>query len=1359
MVHVFSLGVTLQITPFKNKYLDFFDQVWTMLPRLHFWSFLIFAIIYLPSSSFASSLQRLRFDHISIDQGLPSTGVTSVYQTKNGYVWIGTSNGLARYDGRHILLFPSSPDDVRTLSHSRVLSLFEDQDKILWVGTRRGIDRLNLSSDTVERVNIPDEIELKSRSIYGILQTSDKKMWLASGSGLLILDKDSLKIRRWDASQSNLKNEISALVSDQIGGVWFAQGHELLHIDGNERLLERIDLSKQTSSPKILAHEKVVRSLAFTAQGELWVGLVGGVLKFQVDQKTGEMRAQELPRGLDLPKANVTAILQDREKSMWFAVGDDQGLFRWNTNKNNLETYVHKASVSTSLSGNSLTALMLDASGGLWVGTTDYGVNLADLNRQGFTTYLHIPEDPRSLSHPLVTALLPDGNDYVWAGTLGGGLNRLNLITGEAERLSYKQVGVDFIRVLMRDVNNKIWIGAEDLLLFDPVERKSRLVLPKQTFPIGTRFTSLVQDHLGNTWAGTSVGLYKIKKDGSYVVYRSNLNKPGSLNDDAIDSLLIDRDKRLWVGSKGGLFLFDVAAEQFHLVGRPTQSLNNIERLGVSALRQDGQGRIWAATLQGLLEVSLRDKSKITELNDASAWELVSWKKATQLPDDVIESMQDADNGEIWMSSERGLMRLRPNEKQGWNFPSFGHFEGSFNFSAAARAENGSLYFGGVGLVSFHPESIRANSVAPKVVLSDILLFNQSLLHSTHQGMLQILGQVGPNTSSKVDQGDKQVSLASIGINGPLHLAKKIQLDHNQSMVSFELTALHFYNYSQNSYEWKLEGYDKNWIKAQLSHGVATYTNLDPGTYTLFARAANPDGVWGEEAKLLIIEVMPPYWRTWWWYLSWIVVALSFSFWFYRRRLASIRKNEKYLAEQVKQQTQEILSQKQRADHQRELAERARNDIGRLSEIGLKITASLDVTQILDTLYSNIRSLIDASTVGVGFVDWEKRKINFDYTMQGDLRILPYSRSLDALDQPATQCVLEGREFIIENIEHECAAMDAVMAQKSGKDYILLEDGRKSENSHSAIYVPIVRGGQVVAVIGVLNEAKNSFSHDDLTILRTLGTYTAVACDNARAFSQLELTQSKLVEQEKMAALGSLVAGVAHELNTPLGNGLLMASSMQDMATRFLEQVRSNNLRRSELEKFCDSAITSSNILVRNLTNAATLVTSFKQIAVDQTSDQRRVFDLRTFCDDVVHTLSSRIKHDGHSLQLDIPEKIELDSYPGSLGQVLSNLIINAIVHGFDGEKDKVLQVRATFMENSRIRLSVSDNGHGITEENMAHIFEPFFTTRLGRGGSGLGLHICYNIVSTMLGGTIEVESHVGVGTTFSLVIPRSAPK
>jgi ligand-binding sensor domain-containing protein/signal transduction histidine kinase len=1358
LVYSLTLGVALQIMSFKNRYLDCVGQVLTMILMRLFWVFLVFSIISISSSSFANSLQRLRFDHISIDQGLPSTGVTSIYQTKNGFVWIGTANGLARYDGRHILLFPSSPDDVGTLSHSRVLSLFEDQNQMLWVGTRSGIDRLNLSSDQVERIDIPAEIKLKSRSIYGILQTSNKKMWLASAGGLLILDKDTLKIRRWDTSQVSLKSEISAVVSDRAGGIWFGQGHELIHIDGNERLLERIDLSKQISSKGILAHEKVVRSLAFTAQGELWVGLVSGVLKFQVEQKTGAMHAQELPSGLELPKTNVTAILQDRENSMWFALGEDHGLFRWNTNKNKLENYVHKASVSTSLSGNSLTSLMLDASGGLWVGTTDYGVNLVDLNRQGFTTYLHIPEDPRSLSHPLVTALLPDGNDFVWAGTLGGGLNRVNLSTGEVERLPHMQVGVDFIRVLMRDGNHKIWIGAENLVLFDPIKRKSQHVLPKQTFPIGTRFTSLVQDQSGTTWAGTSMGLYKIKKDGSYTVYRSNLNKPRSLNDDAIDSLLIDRDKRLWVGSKGGLFLFDVAAEQFHLIGQPSQDLNNIERLGVSALRQDGKGRIWAATLQGLLEVRLHNQNKNSELNDASAWELVSWKKATQLPDDVIESMQDADNGEIWMSSERGLMRLRPDEKQGWNFPSFGHFEGAFNFSAAARSENGSLYFGGVGLVSLHPQFIRANSVAPKIVLSDILLFNQSLLHSTHQGMLQIMGQVGPNTSSKVEPGEKQVSLASIGVSGPLHLANKIQLDHHQSMISFELTGLHFYNYSQNSYAWKLEGYDKNWIKAQMSRGVATYTNLDPGTYTLFAKAANPDGVWGEETRLLIIEVLPPYWRTWWWYLSWIIAALSFSFWFYRRRLSSIRKNERYLAEQVKQQTQEILSQKQRADQQRELAERARNDIGRLSEIGLKITASLDVTQILDTLYSNIRSLVDASTVGVGFVDWDKRRINFDYTMQGNLRILPYSRSLDALDQPATQCVLEGREFIIEHIEHECAALDAVTAQKIGKDFILLENGSKSENSRSAIYVPIVRGGQVVAVIGVLNEATNSFTHDDLTILRTLGTYTAVACDNARAFRQLELTQSKLVEQEKMAALGSLVAGVAHELNTPLGNGLLMASSMHDMTTRFLEQVRANNLRRSELEKFCDSAITSSNILVRNLTNAATLVTSFKQIAVDQTSDQRRVFDLRTFCEDVVHTLSSRIKHDGHTLQLDIPANVEMDSYPGSLGQVLSNLIINAIVHGYDGVKNKVLRVDVALIENNTIRLSVSDNGHGITEENMTHIFEPFFTTRLGKGGSGLGLHICYNIVSTMLGGTIEVESHVGVGTTFSLVIPRIAP-
>lgn len=1315
-------------------------------------SVLFFLLLMMCSvTSSAGALHRLRFDRFSINQGLPSTGVMTVYQTQNGYIWIGTANGLARFDGRHMRTFTNSPDDLQTLTHSRVFSLFEDREKYLWVGTRRGLDKLSLANDAVERMVLPPEISPQSRAVYGIARAGAQSLWLASAGGLLKLDTESGKIiRSVDALTGRAfgVGEVRALVGDGAGGIWFAQGSQVFHLDSHETVVQVVDVLTHGGASGMNAVEQTVRSLALTAEGRLWVGLNGGVLAWQRNSETGLMAAFDLAPQLHLPRAVVTAILQDHEQAIWLAFGDDQGLFRWREKQLRLEHFVHLPSVETSLSGNSLTSLLLDSSGGLWIGSTDYGVNLVDLKGRGFTTYLHIPGDERSLSHQLVTAVLPDGLDHAWVGTLGAGLNRVNLKTGDTQRFPSSEVGVDFIRMIVRDERQRLWIGGEALRVYDPQTRQSRSIVSKHSLPPGARFTAAALDLNGEVWAASSVGLYRIRKEGSLQVYHANLMKLDALNEDAIDSLLIDREARLWVGTKGALYLYDREKDNFQLIGRPGANLPAVDRLGVTALKQDRFGRIWAATVLGLLEV----KPKETKLSQQAnvEWELVSWKGIGELPDDIIEAMQDAENGDVWMSSERGLMRLRPSEKVGRNYPSIGRFEGAFNFAAAARGSDGSLFFGGVGLVNFHPDAVWDNKVAPRVILSDILLFNRSL----HGGVALPLSV----DHQAMETRGKRSSLIDVGISGPLSMAKKMQLDHSQSMISFELSALHFYDFAQNRYAWKLEGYDEHWIIGQDDRAMATYTNLDPGPYTLLAKAANPDGVWGESTVLMHVTVLPPYWRTWWWYLTWLVVVLAAAFGLYRNRLQRLRQHEHYLGQRVKQQTQEILSQKNRADMQRVLAERARNDIGRLSEVGLQITASLDVKCILDTLYSHIFGLIDASTIGVGFVDWDHRQINFDYCMQGEQRILPYARSLDAPEQPASRCVLQGRELIIDEIAHDSSRLDAVMVQKLGISDISLENGGRTEDSRSGIYVPIMHGGRVLGVIGVLSLRTNAFGQNELNILRTLATYVAVAYDNAEAYRRLELTQSKLVEQEKMAALGSLVAGVAHELNTPIGNSLLMASTIRDVSLDFLSLVKNNQLRRSDLESFCQTASNSSELLVKSLSSAASLVSSFKQIAVDQTSDQRRQFDLGFFCEEVAMTLASRMKRDGHELRLDIPENLTLDGYPGAVGQVLNNLIINAIVHGFDGRKQGVIELQARSLSDQMLCLSLRDNGNGISDEHLPRIFEPFFTTRLGEGGSGLGLHICYNIVVSILGGSIEVESERGKGTVFFLTIPKCAP-
>ncbi|WP_395009895.1 ATP-binding protein, partial [Undibacterium sp.] len=364
----------------------------------------------------------------------------------------------------------------------------------------------------------------------------------------------------------------------------------------------------------------------------------------------------------------------------------------------------------------------------------------------------------------------------------------------------------------------------------------------------------------------------------------------------------------------------------------------------------------------------------------------------------------------------------------------------------------------------------------------------------------------------------------------------------------------------------------------------------------------------------------------------------------------------------------------------------------------------------------------------------------------------------DAEEQPASRCVVSGQELIINEIGHGSREMDQIMATRTGENFVRLEDGTPTEDSRSGVYVPIFLGGRVMGVVGALNKEANAFSVNDLNILRTLAAYTGVAYDNAEAYRRLKITQSKLVEQEKLAALGALVAGIAHELNTPIGNSLLMASTMQELSQDFLQKVKVNQLRRSDLENYSQSAIESADLMVRSLTSAANLVSSFKQIAVDQTSDKRRSFELGNFCQEVALTLSNRSKREGIEIRVEINPGLILDSYPGSLGQVLNNLIINAMVHGLHERSNGLILLQGSSLDDQHLQIIVQDNGVGIAKENIERIFEPFFTTRLGTGGSGLGLHICYNIIHSILGGSIQVHSEINQGTRFVLVLPRVAP-
>ncbi|NPD08778.1 cellulose-binding protein [Vibrio ostreicida] len=260
-----------------------------------------------------------------------------------------------------------------------------------------------------------------------------------------------------------------------------------------------------------------------------------------------------------------------------------------------------------------------------------------------------------------------------------------------------------------------------------------------------------------------------------------------------------------------------------------------------------------------------------------------------------------------------------------------------------------------------------------------------------------------------------------------------------------------------------------------------------------------------------------------------------------------------------------------------------------------------------------------------------------------------------------------------------------------------------------------------------------------------------------QALEVLKTTQDELIQSEKLAGLGSLVAGVAHELNTPIGNALMVSTTLKDLNQSFALSLESG-LRRSVLDRYLDQSNESAESMTRNLHRAAELISSFKQVAVDQSSYQRRTFDLPEILHELRVTMAPSLSHNQIQLEETLSTTIMMDSYPGPLTQVLMNLLSNAVIHAFADQQQRKITIECAFIEPDSASISVSDNGHGIAEEHLPKLFDPFFTTRLGQGGSGLGLNIVYNIVTGLLGGDIRVTSTLNSGTCFTLIIPLKAP-
>lgn len=455
------------------------------------------------------------------------------------------------------------------------------------------------------------------------------------------------------------------------------------------------------------------------------------------------------------------------------------------------------------------------------------------------------------------------------------------------------------------------------------------------------------------------------------------------------------------------------------------------------------------------------------------------------------------------------------------------------------------------------------------------------------------------------------------------------------------------------------------------------------------------------------------------------------------------------IAMQVRHQTEHARSE---GDHHRELAasearraevlQQTSETLERLSAIGQEITTHLDAGAVFQVLDRHVHALLPVSTFAVYKLDATGTALRRAYGVEQG-RILPDNAiALDNAHAYSVRCLLGRCEVYI--------------AQVPPKRHAYTVPG--TLHNESVLYMPLMVGERLLGVMTVQACHRDAYGERERLIFRTLCAYGAIALDNASAYRQLQDAQTQLVSQQKLAALGALMAGVAHELNTPIGNSLLIASTMQQKTHDVERLMNGSGLRRSDLAAYIDDAGKAAALVMRGLNSAADLVNSFKQVAVDRTTEQRRPFDLQQLSHEIIATVMNRIRSSGHRIETGIAFGIGMDSYPGPLGQVITNLVNNALLHAFDKSKPSGLMRLDASASDTRVRIDFTDDGGGIEEQHLSRIFDPFFTTKLGQGGSGLGLSISYNIVTALLGGTISVRSSPA-GTCFTLELPLVAPQ
>jgi len=862
--------------------------------------------------------QSLRFERISLEQGLSQSTVFSIIQDSQGFMWFGTEDGLNKYDGYNFTVYKNDPDNPKSLSGNWVGKILEDDSGMLWIGTSdKGLSRYDRDLDqfTGFRHVTGDPSSLSNDEIKSIFQSTDGTLWIGTGGGLNQFDEQNETFSYFqndpDDPNSLSSNKVTTIYEDLEGFLWVGTEDSGLNKYDREKELWSHYINDPDDNQSLI-HDNI--STIFEDQaGVLWIGTNGGGLD-RFDQSNERfVHHQYNPDNPDSISSNeITSFYQDREGNFW--IGTFTGaLNRYDPERGIFYSYKNTLGDLHTAASHNVLSIYQDREGVLWTGTVGGGVNKINLGWKNFALYQNDPDNPNSVSDNMVRSFYEEQKDVLWIGTMFGGLDRFNRTTGEWHQYQHEPGDPDslsnnFVSIIYSDHSNNIWIGtASGLDRFHP---ETGTFSHYQANPEGTEGSlennvrAIHEISEGKYWIGTKAGLYKFDlEDNQWSQFgTTDFDVIHSLNSAWVSSFLEDREERLWITTYlDGLYVLDFETEEVyhyhHDPDDPSSLSSNLSNMGIL----DSNGDLWFGTTGGLDWFN-------PETDSFSHYR----EKDGLLNESIYCIMRDA-QGSFWISTNKGLSRFDPQSEAFKNYVmADGLQSNEFNSNACYQSESGEMFFGGIGgFNAFFPDQIMDNSTIPPVILTS---FTQN--------------------GEDVDLGIAVDSVTEVTFKWP------------NNSFEFYFAALSYAQPEKNQYAYMLEGFDKDWNEIGTRR-FGKYTNLPGGTYTLRLRGSNDDSVWNEVGTAVKITIIPPLWATWWFRAIIGITLIAGSYGGYRQRVRNLEKRGRELELIVEQRTDELM-QIQETLHQSEMDKAISEERSRLArDLHDSVTQSLHSSTLM----------------------------------------------------------------------------------------------------------------------------------------------------------------------------------------------------------------------------------------------------------------------------------------------------------------------------------------------------------------------------------------------------------------------------